>query len=107
MCLFGIGSGISPNVTFALVIDRAQLSGYGTASTLWNLAYDAGDEADPAAFGVFMACTSYPATFALAGILMLAALVPAMYDGAAGGHDSRRGRRRCSGRGHRRQPRSR
>lgn len=54
-CLFGICSGISLNVTFALVIDRAQLSGYGTASTLWKLAYDAGDEADPAAFGVFMA----------------------------------------------------
>lgn len=59
MCLFGVGSGISPNVTFALVIDRAQLSGYGTASTLWKLAYDAGDEAGSAAFGVFMAFTGY------------------------------------------------
>ena len=42
MCLFGIGFGITQNATFALMIDRAPASGYGTASALWNLAYDAG-----------------------------------------------------------------
>jgi hypothetical protein len=41
MCLFG-GFGISQNATFALMIDRMPASGPGTASVLWNLAYDAG-----------------------------------------------------------------
>ena len=84
MCLFGIGFGISQNVTFALLIDRAPVSGYGTASALWNLAYDAGYGAGPAVFGVFVVYTGYPAAFALTGMLMLAALVPAVRDLAAG-----------------------
>ena len=37
MGLFGIGFGITQNATFALMIDRAPASGYGTASALWNL----------------------------------------------------------------------
>ena len=80
MCLFGIGFGISQNATFALMIDRAPVSGYGTASALWNLAYDAGYGAGPAVFGVFVVYTGYPAAFALTGMLMLAALVPAIRD---------------------------
>jgi MFS family permease len=83
MCLFGIGFGISQNATFALMIDRAPVSGYGTASALWNLAYDAGYGAGPAVFGVFVVYTGYPAAFALTGMLMVAALVPAMRDRAA------------------------
>jgi MFS family permease len=84
MCLFGIGFGISQNVTFALLVDRAPVSGYGTASALWNLAYDAGYGAGPAVFGVFVVYTGYPAAFTLTGTLMLAALVPALRDRAAG-----------------------
>ena len=80
MCLFGIGFGISQNATFALMIDRAPVSGYGTASALWNLAYDAGYGAGPAVFGIFVVYTGYPAAFALTGMLMLAALVPAIRD---------------------------
>jgi hypothetical protein len=38
---------ISQNVTFTLLIDRVPVSGYGTASALRNLAYDAGYGADP------------------------------------------------------------
>jgi MFS family permease len=87
MCLFGIGFGISQNATFALMIDRAPVSGYGTASALWNLAYDAGYGAGPAVFGVFVVYTGYPAAFALTGMLMLAALVPAVRDRAARSHD--------------------
>jgi MFS family permease len=87
MCLFGIGFGISQNATFALMIDRAPVSGYGTASALWSLAYDAGYGAGPAMFGVFVVHTGYPAAFALTGMLMLAALVPALRDRTASGHD--------------------
>jgi MFS family permease len=86
MCLFGTGFGIAQNVTFALMIDRAPVSGYGTASALWNLAYDAGYGAGPAVFGVFVVYTGYPAAFALTGMLMLAALVPAARDRAAARH---------------------
>ena len=81
MCLFGIGFGIAQNVTFALMIDRAPGSGYGTASALWNLAYDAGYGTGPIVFGVFVAHTGYPAAFALTGLLILAALLPAVRDG--------------------------
>src|SRR5436189_475347 len=89
MCLFGIGFGIAHNGTFALMLDRAPASGYGTASALWNLAYDAGYGTGPIVFGVFVAHTGYPAAFALTGLLILAALVPAVRDrrpqGAVGG----------------------
>jgi MFS family permease len=80
MCLFGIGFGIAQNATFAMLIDRAPASGYGTASALWNLAYDAGYGTGPAVFGLFVAHTGYPAAFALTGLLMLAALAPAIRD---------------------------
>ena len=89
MCLFGIGFGIAQNATFALMIDRAPAGGYGTASALWNLAYDAGYGTGPIVFGVFVAHTGYPVAFALTGLLVLAALLPAVRDrrqhGAAGG----------------------
>ena len=84
MCLFGAGFGISQNATFTLMIDRAPVAGYGTVSALWNLAYDAGYGAGPAVFGVFVVYTGYPAAFALTGMLMLAALVPAVRDRASG-----------------------
>ena len=84
MCVFGAGFGITQNVTFALLIDRAPVAGYGTASALWNLAYDAGYGAGPAMFGMFVIHTGYPAAFGLTGVLMLAALGPAVRDQAAG-----------------------
>lgn len=74
MSLFGIGFGIVQNVTFALMIDRMPPAGLGTASALWNLAYDAGYGAGPALFGLLVAQTGYPAAFALTAALMLAAL---------------------------------
>ena len=83
MILFGTGFGICQNVTFTLMIGRVPVAGYGTASALWNLAYDAGYGAGPMVFGVFVASTGYPAAFALTGMLMLAALVPAAADRAA------------------------
>jgi predicted MFS family arabinose efflux permease len=70
MCLFGI----CQNATFALMIDRMPASGVGTASALWNLAYDAGYGAGPAAFGLVVMHTGYPAAFALTAVLMLAAM---------------------------------
>jgi MFS family permease len=94
MCLFGIGFGIAQNATFALMIDRAPGSGYGTASALWNLAYDAGYGTGPIVFGLFVAHTGYPAAFALTGLLILAALLPAVRDRAQQGGAGRPGRAR-------------
>jgi predicted MFS family arabinose efflux permease len=74
MCLFGTGFGIIQNATLALMIDRMPASGVGTASALWNLAFDAGYGAGPAVFGLLVNHTGYPAGFALTGVLMLAAL---------------------------------
>src|SRR5262245_20624251 len=71
MVLFGAGFGVIENATFALLIEQLPEA---KASTLWNLAYDAGYGAGPAVFGLFAARTGYPVAFALTGTLMLAVL---------------------------------
>jgi MFS family permease len=86
MCVFGTGFGIIQNATFALMIDRMPASGLGTASALWNLAYDAGYGAGPVAFGLFAGHTGYPAAFALIGVLMLVALPAARRERRAPQH---------------------
>jgi MFS family permease len=83
MSLLGIGFGIVQNATFALMIDRMPPAGLGTASALWNLAYDAGYGAGPALFGLLVAHTGYPAAFALTAALMLAALPAARRERSA------------------------
>jgi len=83
MCLFGIGFGIAQNATFALMIERMPPSGLGTASALWNLAYDAGYGAGPALFGLLVGHSGYPAAFALTAALMLAALPAARRERSA------------------------
>jgi MFS family permease len=83
MCLFGIGFGIAQNATFALMIERMPPSGLGTASALWNLAYDAGYGAGPILFGLLVGHTGYPAAFALTAALMLAALPAARRERSA------------------------
>jgi predicted MFS family arabinose efflux permease len=74
MCVFGTGFGIVQNATLALMMERVPAAGIGTVSAIWNLAYDAGYGAGPAAFGLFVAHTGYPAGLALTGMLMIAAL---------------------------------
>jgi MFS family permease len=74
MGLFGLGFGVLQNATFALMIDRMPESGFGAASAIWNLAYDAGYGAGPAAFGLFVGATGYPIAFACSALLMIVAL---------------------------------
>ncbi len=83
MCLFGIGFGICQNATFALMVARMPPAGAGTASALWNLAYDAGYGAGPAVFGLFVGHTGFPVAFLLTGVLMLAALPTARRERSA------------------------
>jgi MFS family permease len=75
MVLFGAGFGVIENATFALLIERLPEA---KASALWNLSYDAGYGAGPAAFGLVAARTGYPAAFAMTGVLMLAVLPAAL-----------------------------
>ncbi len=91
MCLFGAGFGIIQNATLALMIDRMPASGLGTASALWNLAYDAGYGAGPAVFGLFVGHTGYPAAFAFTGLLVLAALPAARRERTGSGGSRQRG----------------
>jgi MFS family permease len=74
MCVFGIGFGIIQNATLVLMIDRMPASGIGTASALWNLAYDGGYGAGPVVFGLVVGHIGYSAAFAVTGVLILAAL---------------------------------
>jgi MFS family permease len=89
MCLFGIGFGIGQNATFALMIDRMPPRQLGTASALWNLAYDAGYGAGPALFGLLVAHTGYPVGFALTAALMVAAMPAARRERSASGPRAR------------------
>jgi MFS family permease len=73
MVLFGAGFGVIENATFALLIEQQPEA---KASALWNFAYDAGYGAGPAVFGLISVRTGYPVSFALTGVLILAA-VPA------------------------------
>ncbi len=74
MCLFGAGFGIVQNATIVLMLDRMPPSGIGAANSAWNLAYDAGYGAGPAAFGLFAGRIGYPAAFMLTSLVILAAL---------------------------------
>ena len=73
MILFGAGFGVLESATLALMLEQFPEA---TASARWNLAYDAGYGAGPAAFGLFAGSTGYPLAFALTGLVVLAA-VPA------------------------------
>jgi MFS family permease len=75
MALFGAGFGVLENATFALLIEQLPEA---KASARWNLAYDAGYGAGPAAFGLIGARTGYPVAFGLTSALILAALPAAL-----------------------------
>jgi MFS family permease len=86
MVLFGTGFGVVQNASMAMMFERVSPAGYGTASALWNLAYDGGFGLGAAGFGVVAAQTGYPVGFAITAAVMLAALAisvrPAAPDGA-------------------------
>jgi MFS family permease len=78
--LFGAGFGATQCVTLAMMIERVDSSGYGMVNAVWNLAYDLGYGAGPVVFGALVGHTGYSAAFALTGMLVLAALIPAFLD---------------------------
>jgi predicted MFS family arabinose efflux permease len=80
MLVFGLGFGAAQSATLNLMFSRVPESGYGTASALWNLAYDTGVGLGAAGFGLVAAQTGYSTAFGLTGVLVLAALLPALLD---------------------------
>jgi predicted MFS family arabinose efflux permease len=83
MLLFGAGFGVAQNASLALMFARVPSSEFGTASAIWNLAYDAGMGLGAGGFGVLAAGTGYPGAFAITAVVMLAAL-PAAWRGREG-----------------------
>ncbi|MEV6018726.1 MFS transporter [Streptomyces sp. NPDC051997] len=83
VAVFGAGFGIAQNATLTLMYARVPVSGYGTVSALWNLAYDGGMGVGALGFGVLAAPMGYAAAFAVTGALMPLALVPALRDRSA------------------------
>jgi MFS family permease len=80
MVLFGAGFGVIESATFALLIEQLPEE---KASSLWNLAYDAGYGAGPAAFGLVCARTGYPAAFGLTSALILVVVPAALRERSA------------------------
>ncbi|WP_371680743.1 MFS transporter [Streptomyces sp. NBC_01276] len=78
--VFGTGFGVLQNATITVMYARAPTGGYGTVSALWNIAYDVGMGVGAVAFGWLAAATGYPWAFALTGVAMLTAVVPAVRD---------------------------
>jgi len=83
MAAFGTGFGVCQTSTLTQMMDRVPPSGYGMVSALWNMAYDLGYGVGPAAFGLFVARTGYPAAFAITAVVILVALGPAWRDRTA------------------------
>lgn len=67
--VFGAGFGAVQNTTLILMLERADSA---TASTAWNIAYDGGHGLGAIGFGVLIAASGYPTTFAVTGALLLA-----------------------------------
>jgi predicted MFS family arabinose efflux permease len=76
--VFGLGFGVTQNVTQTVMYDRVPESAYGASSALWNLAYDGGMGLGAAGFGVLALHTGYPLAFVLVAATLAAAVLPAL-----------------------------
>jgi predicted MFS family arabinose efflux permease len=78
--IFGAGFGVAQNASLSLMYERVPAAGYDAVTALWNLSYDAGMGLGAVGFGLLAGGTGYPVAFAITGVAMLAALVPARRD---------------------------
>ena len=70
--VFGIGLGFLQNATLQLMFKSAGPSGYGSASAIWNVAYDIGLAIGAFGFGALSASYSLP--LLVAAVLVLASI---------------------------------
>jgi predicted MFS family arabinose efflux permease len=75
MALFGTGFGVAQSATLSVMFAAVPPSGYGTASALWNLAYDGAVGAGGAGFGLIVAQTGFQEGFAITAVPILLALL--------------------------------
>jgi predicted MFS family arabinose efflux permease len=66
--------GIAQSATWTAIFDQVPATGYGTASALWNLAYDSGFGVGAIGSGVLAAQLEYPGAFAITALVVVAAL---------------------------------
>jgi MFS family permease len=83
MALFGTGFGVAQSATLSVMFAAVPESGYGTASALWNLAYDGAVGAGGAGFGLMAAQTGFQAGFAITALPILLALLLCRRGGAS------------------------
>ena len=82
--VFGLGFGVTQNVTQTVMYARVPESAYGASSALWNLASDGGMGLGAAGFGVLALHTGYPIAFVLVAGVLAAAVLPAVLAAVAG-----------------------
>jgi predicted MFS family arabinose efflux permease len=74
MAAFGAGFGLAQAATLNTMLAPVPTSQYGAVSAAWNAAYDLGWGAGAIGIGMVAATAGYPAAFAVAAALVLAAL---------------------------------
>jgi predicted MFS family arabinose efflux permease len=74
MAAFGAGFGLAQAATLNTMLARVPARQYGAVSAAWNAAYDFGWGAGAIGIGMVAATAGYPAAFAVAAVLVLAAL---------------------------------
>jgi predicted MFS family arabinose efflux permease len=74
MVALGAGFGLAQAATLNTMLARVPASQYGAISAAWNAAYDLGWGAGAIGIGMVAAAAGYPAAFAVAAALVLAAL---------------------------------
>lgn len=84
--VFGAGFGALQNATLVLMYARVPAGGEGAVSAIWNAAYDLGMAGGALGAGLLVSPIGYPATFALAALLMVPALAVVRRDRCAPDH---------------------
>jgi len=72
--VFGLGFGAVQNEAVTLMLDRAGPAGYGRASAVWNIGYDAGAGAGAMLLGLLIQLFGYAPAFAVTAVALLAAV---------------------------------
>jgi predicted MFS family arabinose efflux permease len=80
--VFGAGFGVLQNASLTLMYTRAGSGGEGAVSAIWNAAFDLGMAAGALCAGPLVGLVGYSATFGLAAVVMLPALVLVRRDAA-------------------------
>ncbi|HET7328003.1 MAG TPA: MFS transporter [Nocardioidaceae bacterium] len=75
---YGLGFGAVQNDTLVVMLHRAGAHGHGVASTVWNVAYDAGTGAGAVLLGVLVATAGHTWAFTAAAVA-IAATAPAAW----------------------------